>query len=423
MTSDEGSDRDIAGIHHSSPVTHFFDRIAAAHISESDKRMYLLEHDAKELLYRYGVAVPKGLLIGREQTIQRLAVAEGPWMVKGQIAAGGRGKAGIIRKAATLQEITDLANTMLGSTVKGRTVEAVRVEQQVTGVEEAYVGLLLDAAAGGVRVILSAQGGMEVESLPPDAIRSEVAAAETGALAACVGRLAVSFGGPRGKALRDAGERLARVFVESEAMLIEINPLFVYPDGRWIAGDAKFVTDDNALARQPDQRALLERRAPAYPEAALKHDHGFDYVVVDPQGEIGLLTTGAGLSMMLIDEMRAAGLKPYNFLDVRTGGLRGETTRLVKVLEWIGRGPRVRVLLINIFAGITDLGEFASLLVAALAAVPDLKVPAVARLVGNGLPAAREVLAQAGIVLHTDLDEALTSVRAHLGQDRKLLTK
>jgi succinyl-CoA synthetase beta subunit len=160
--------------------------------------------------------------------------------------------------------------------------------------------------------------------------------------------------------------------------------------------------------------SLVESRATAYPDVARKHEHGFDYVVVDPEGEIGLLTTGAGLSMMLIDELRDAGLKPYNFLDIRTGGLRGETRRLTQVLKWIGEGHKVRVLLVNIFAGITDLGEFSRLLVAAIAAAPQLKVPVVARLIGNGLATAREVLAAASIALHTDLDDALAAVRAHL---------
>ncbi|HXF65374.1 MAG TPA: hypothetical protein VNK67_01570, partial [Burkholderiales bacterium] len=163
----------------------------------------------------------------------------------------------------------------------------------------------------------------------------------------------------------------------------------------------------------PELRALLEQRAAAYPDVARKLAHGFDYVVVDPEGEIGLLTTGAGLSMMLIDELRAAGLRPYNFLDIRTGGLRGEAGRLAQALAWIAEGRRVRVLLVNIFAGITDLGEFARLLLAALG-TSRLAVPVVARLVGNGLPAAREALAQAGIELHTDLDEALAAVRERL---------
>lgn len=376
--------------------------------------MYLLEHDAKQFLARHGIPVPQGRLFERDATLHRAAIPGGPWMVKGQIAAGGRGKAGLIRKAATMQELADHTNGILGATVKGRTVEAVRIERQVTGAEEAYVGLLLDAGAGGIRVILSAQGGMDVENLPPGAIRSEVAAPDAGALAACVARLAAAIEGPKGKALAAAGQRLARVFLECEAMLIEVNPLFVHPDGSWIAGDAKVVTDDNALPRQEALRALVRERADAYREVARKEEHGCDYVVVDPGGEIGLLTTGAGLSMMLIDELRAAGLKPYNFLDVRTGGLRGEITRLVQVLQWLTEGRNVKVLLVNIFAGITDLAEFSKLLVAALTAVPALKVPVVARLVGNGLPAAREVLAQAGIALHTDLDDALVAVRAHL---------
>jgi succinyl-CoA synthetase beta subunit len=298
--------------------------------------------------------------------------------------------------------------------VKGRAVESVRVERQVAGAEEAYVGLLLDAGAGGVRVIVSGEGGMEVENLPPGAVRSAVAAPDAAALSACVARLAGSMEGPKGRALADAGARLARVFLECEALLVEVNPLFVHPDGGWVAGDAKVVTDDNALARQEELGELVGARAGAYPDVARKEAHGFDYVVVDPTGEIGLLTTGAGLSMMLIDELRAAGLKPYNFLDIRTGGLRGEVKRVVQVLEWLREGWNVKVVLVNIFAGITDLGEFSELLVAALAAVPRLKIPVVARLVGNGLPAAREVLARAGIALHTDLDEAIVAVRAHL---------
>jgi succinyl-CoA synthetase beta subunit len=376
--------------------------------------MYLLEHDAKELLARHGIPVPEGHLIERDDTIYRPALPAGQWVVKGQIASGGRGKAGIIRKAATLQDINDHVDAILGASVKGQQVESVRIEQLVTGHDEAYVGLLLDAAAGRVRVIMSARGGVDVESMQPGEIRSASAAPEATALAACVQQVAAQFEGPVAGALREAGERLARVFLECEALLIEINPLFFNADGQWTAGDAKFVTDDNALERQPEIRELLKHRVSAYPEAALKLEHEIDNVVIDPQGELGLLTTGAGLSMMLIDELRAAALKPYNFLDIRTGGLRGETTRLVSVLTWIAAGPRVRVVLVNIFAGITELGEFSKLLVSALQQVPRLKVPVVARLVGNGLPAAREVLAQAGVTLYTDLGEAMAEVRNHL---------
>ncbi|MGZ8212320.1 MAG: ATP-grasp domain-containing protein [Burkholderiales bacterium] len=374
--------------------------------------MYLLEHDAKTLLAGHGVPVPHGQLISSPDTFN--ASAPGPWVVKGQIAAGGRGKAGIIQRAATPEEVVQRTRSMIGRVIKGKRIEGVRVEQQVVDAEEAYIGFLVDAAAGGVRVIVSERGGMDVEALPADAIRSKTVAPLRTAMLSCVDSLVEGMAAHKAAALRAAALALATVFLEREAILIEVNPLFVKADGTWLAGDAKIVTDDNALDRQPDLRELLKHRARIYPEVALKLEHGFDYVVVDPEGEIGLLTTGAGLSMMLIDELRAAGLKPFNFLDIRTGGLRGETRRLVQVLKWMGEAPRVRVVLINIFAGITELGEFSKLLVAATREVPALKVPVVARLVGNGLPAAREVLSAAGVALHTDLDAALADVRRHL---------
>jgi succinyl-CoA synthetase beta subunit len=381
--------------------------------------MYLLEHDAKELLAARGVAVPAGCLIESVAATRTASLPSGPWIVKGQIAAGGRGKAGIIRKAASIAELEANARHIIGAKVKGQRVAAARIEQQVSGAREAYVGFLLDAASGSVRVILSASGGMDIELVPREHIHSELARPDAQSLTDCVRRLARNLPSEIAPSVRDAGERLAHAFIELEALLIEINPLFVYPAGWWVAGDAKIITDDNALPRQKALESLVKSRAAAYPDVARKHEHGFDYVVVDPEGDIGLLTTGAGLSMMLIDELRAAGLKPYNFLDIRTGGLRGETRRLTQVLKWIGEGQKVRVLLVNIFAGITDLGEFSRLLVEAIAAAPQLKVPVVARLIGNGLPAAREVLAAARIALYTDLDEALAAVRAHLARRMK----
>jgi succinyl-CoA synthetase beta subunit len=374
--------------------------------------MYLLEHDAKELLEAHGVNVPAGVLLDASNDARELP--PGPWVVKGQIAAGGRGKAGIIRKAATSDEVQALRREMIGRTVKAKRVDSVRVEQQVADVEEAYIGFLIDPAAPGVRIIVAENGGMEIEAMAHDAIRSETVTADAAAMLGAVQRATIGMAPHKKRALDEIAAKLVPFFIGREAVLVEINPLFVKRDGTWVAGDAKIVTDDNALERQPTLREMVCERSAAYGEVALKLDHGFDYVVVDPQGEIGLLTTGAGLSMMLIDELRAAGMKPYNFLDIRTGGLRGETKRIVQVLQWMGEAPRVKVVLINVFAGITDLGEFAKLLVAAIGEAPALKVPVVARLVGNRLPAAREVLDAAGIALHTDLDAALVDVRKHL---------
>jgi succinyl-CoA synthetase beta subunit len=377
--------------------------------------MYLLEHDAKELLSAYQIPVPAGALFTRNAPPTQDSLPPGPWIVKGQIAAGGRGKAGIIRKADTVSEAQNLVATMLGATVKNKRVESVRVEQQVADVDEAYIAFLIDAAAAAVRVIVCEQGGIEIESLPQESMRAATSSAHVDAITACVENLTEGYAPHKASALRAAAKNLSRLFIEREAALLEINPLFVRKNGgTWVAGDAKLVTDDNALGRQPALRELLARRAHAYPEAALKLEHGFDYVVVDPEGEIGLLTTGAGLSMMLIDELRAADLRPYNFLDIRTGGLRGETARIVTVLGWLAAAPRVRVVMINVFGGITDMGEFARLLVKALAEAPQLRVPVVARLAGNGLPVAQRVLAEAGIELHTELHTAIAEVRRHL---------
>jgi succinyl-CoA synthetase beta subunit len=374
--------------------------------------MYLLEHDAKTMLAAHGITVPLGRLCVSADVLD--LDLDGPWIVKGQIAAGGRGKAGIIKKAVTREDVQAYTREILGQSVKGKRVDSVRIEQLVRDVEEAYIGLLIDPNAGGVRVIVSHAGGMEIEALPKDVIRAETVRPQRAAIVAAVERLVDGFVPHKARALRTSAVKIADLFIEREAVLIEINPLFVRQDGTCIAGDAKIVTDDNALERQPLLQQLLLRRAEAYPEAALKIEQGFDYVVVDPAGDVGLLTTGAGLSMMLIDELRAVGLRPYNFLDIRTGGFRGEPTRLIRVLTWLAAAPNLKVVLINIFGGIADMGEFSKLLLEALKQVPQLTVPLVARLAGNGLPQAREVLAQAGVPFHTDLDEAVEEVRRHV---------
>jgi succinyl-CoA synthetase beta subunit len=376
--------------------------------------MFLLEHDAKTLLALRHAPVPRGVLLEEMQIPADLP--PGPWMIKAQIAAGGRGKAGLIRAADTRDALMAHLRFMLGTVHKGLTVRACRVESSVDGAAEAYASLMLDPATGGVRLTVAAQGGVDIESLATSsgAIHSATAAPRLDDLTALASQLTASMAPHIRTALSDTVAKLGRIFLETELLLLEINPLFVHRNGTWIAGDAKIVSDDDALHRQPDLRAVLDSRRTAYQETVYKQEHGCDYVVVDRDGEIGLLTTGAGLSMMLIDELRASGLKPYNFLDVRTGGLRGDPTRLVNVLEKIAEGERVRVLLVNIFAGITDLAEFARLLSTALERVPHFKAPVVARLAGTNLAAAREYLAPRGIAVVTELGIALDHVRARL---------
>lgn len=376
--------------------------------------MYLLEHDAKELLAARDIPLPAGVLADADMPLP--ALPPGPWVVKAQLAAGGRGKAGGIRKAETIEAVRAAVSDVTRLQIRGRPVRECRIEQQVGGAREVYLSIMLEPAAAGVRVLLAARGGMEIEAMAaePGLLRTAVCDPDPSLIAASAAKLASDLAPPLRGAFTSAGSALAAAFCAYECSLLEINPLFVMPDGSWLAGDAKMITDDNALPRQEAVGRLLERRARAYPEAHLKLHYGCDYVVVDPEGEIGLLTTGAGLSMMLIDELRLAGLRPYNFLDVRTGGLRGDPARLIHVLDWIAQGPRVKVILVNIFAGITDLGEFSRLLLAALQAVPQLRVPVVARLVGNAIEAARTVLGDAGIEVVEDLGAAVARVRSHL---------
>ena len=374
--------------------------------------MYLLEHDAKTLLDAAGIAVPAGCLVESAAALNEAALPPGPWVVKAQVPAGGRGKAGLVRMAESAAELPALVGAMLGQIHRGHKVASCRIESRRATAHEAYIGFMLEPESGGVRVLATPSGGVDVES--SGAVQSKVVAPEAAALATAVRELAASAAEPVRRAMIAAGARLGEIFLARDAVLLEVNPLFVAADGAWIAGDAKMVIDDNALERQPQVAALLSQRSHAYVETHLKSRHGFDYVVVDPDGELGLLTTGAGLSMMLIDELRASGIRPYNFLDVRTGGLRGDASRLVKVLDWIAEGRNVKCVLVNVFAGITHLGEFSRLLVQALQEAPVLGVPVVTRLVGNGLDDARVVLGAAGIVVEPDLDKALAAVRAAL---------
>lgn len=374
--------------------------------------MYLLEHDAKTLLGAAGVPVPSGCLVESVDALAAIALPPGPWVVKAQVPVGGRGKAGFVKMAESREELPGLLGAMLGKTHRGHVVGSCRIESCRSAPNEAYLGFMLAPETGEVRVLATASGGVEVET--SGGVKSRIVAPDLDALVAAVTELAASSPEPIRRAMIEAGRALGDFFLKRDAVLLEINPLFVQSDGSWLAGDAKMVLDDNAIPRQAEVAELLEARSQAYVETYTKYKYGFDYVVVDRNGELGLLTTGAGLSMMLIDELRANGITPYNFLDVRTGGLRGDASRLVQVLNWIAEGPNVKCVLVNVFAGITHLGEFSRLLVQALKEAPVLKVPVVTRLVGNGLDDARAVLGEAGIAVEPDLDEALKLVRKSL---------
>ena len=378
--------------------------------------MFLLEHDAKLLLANSGVPVPEGILLTTPLNDATLP-APGPWVVKAQVSVGGRGKAGGIALANTRDAVGAAVTRILGLEIKGRHVHSVRVEAQVKDAHESYLGFILDPGAGGVRVLFAPDGGVDIED-GGEALKSKIAAPDEASMIAATNALAADQPDALQTVITDAAARLVPAFLQHEAMMLEINPLFVLDDGGWVAGDAKMVIDENALFRQPEVSKFIDARDPVYWETQAKRDHGFDYVEIDPQGEIGLLTTGAGLSMMLVDELIGSGLKPFNFLDLRSGGLRGDPSRIIQVMNWMADGPNVGVVLVDIFAGITHLGEFTELMLRAFKETPRLQVPVVARLVGNGLEDARKIIEESGepITLEPDLAKAIALASSHLNR-------
>lgn len=380
--------------------------------------MLLLEHDGKTLLAARGLPTPAGVMIAPGEAPPAALPGAGPWIAKSQVATGGRGKAGGVRLCRDRAELETACAEISTLRIKGHDPRGVRIEAAVSGASEAYLGLSLDAGRGQVIVMATDAGGVDVEEAGED-IATLHADLSPQAIGAAVIRLAESLPANLRRPIREAGAICARAFCEMDALLLEINPLFVFPDGRWIAGDVRFVADENALPRQPEIAALVDGKPESYPDAAFKKAHGYDLVVVDPDGEIGLVTTGAGLSMKLIDEMTARGLKPFNFCDIRSGGMRGDCSRLIEALRRIGEGPRMRCVLVNIFAGITDLGEFATLLVEALRASPDMRLPVVVRLAGNGEDRAEVILRESGLPLTIERDlERAVALCATAGLDK-----
>jgi succinyl-CoA synthetase beta subunit len=367
----------------------------------------LIEADGKALFAEHGIAVPAGVVV---TDVVPALPGNGPWMVKAQVPVGGRGNAGGIVRCNTRAEVEAAAARMLGSRLKGHSVDACLVETVAAG-QQRYLAIMVDAASYGLRVIFAEQGGIEVEQSA--SARGRLCAPHPGAVAeALAGLIADEPDAWRGQ-VAAIGRATAAMLLARELALAEINPLFVSESG-CVAGDAKVVIDLNAIHRQPRIAAMVAERPAIYLDACRKIAEGFDYVELDPNGEIGLVTTGAGLSMMLIDELTARGAKPLNFCDIRTGQMRGSPARLIRVLEWITSRSSLKAVLVNIFAGITDLGEFAGLLAAAIQASPSLHVPVVARLVGRNAAEAKRILhrAQPGMLVTEDLAEALARINA-----------
>jgi malate-CoA ligase subunit beta len=375
--------------------------------------MDIHEYQAKQLLGRFGVPVPRGGAAYNPD--QAVYVASGlggaRWVIKAQIHSGGRGKAGGVRVCESYHEVAETAAAMLGSRLvteqtgpDGRVVHRLYVEMAEPIERELYLGFVLDRRIERIRVIASAMGGVEIEQIAassPESIRVVDVEPAVGLLPFQAREIAFGLG-LDGRHLGQATAAIVgcyRAFRDLDATMVEVNPLVVTRDQRILALDAKMSFDDNALFRQKD---IVEMRDPAEedPREARAAEHGFNYVALT--GNIGCIINGAGLAMATMDTIKYAGGEPANFLDVG-GGASPE--RIAQAFQLVLSDTNVRALLVNIFAGINRCDWVAQGIVQA---AQDLAVPLVVRLAGTNVESGRRILADSGlpIIMADTLQEA-----------------
>ncbi|MCL4502596.1 MAG: ADP-forming succinate--CoA ligase subunit beta [Deltaproteobacteria bacterium] len=383
--------------------------------------MKIHEYQAKELLRKFHVPVPEGAVADTNREARQVAeeLGEGPFVVKAQIHAGGRGKGGGIKTAATPEEVEQVADQILGMTLvthqtgpEGKVVNQVLVEQAQDIAQELYLGIVPDRGLKRVVIMMSAAGGMEIEEVAartPELIIKEAINPITG----CMGYQArnLAFGiGLDPKLLRPAVnfiENLYQMFVTLDCSLAEINPLVVTKDGKMLALDAKLNFDDNAIFRHHDL-AALEDPSEMDPLEFEARKHHLNYIRLS--GNVGAMVNGAGLAMATMDLIKAAGAEPANFLDVGGGASAEMVTNGFRII--LG-DPNVKGVLINIFGGILRCDVLASGVVEAVKTV-DVKVPIIVRLEGTNVEQGREILNTSGLkfTVATDMRDAAQKVAA-----------
>ncbi len=381
--------------------------------------MKLHEHQAKELLARRGVPVPKGGVASTPEEAGRVAgEVGGSVVVKAQVHAGGRGKAGGIRLASSPAEAQEAAASMIGTRLvthqtgpEGVPVRSVLVEEAVDGAMELYLGVVTDGAAGGVVVIASQAGGVDIEevaaSTPERILRVEID--PTVGLRDYQGRKAAYALGLDARLVRTVAGLIGglyETFVELDCSLVEINPLVVTRDDRALAVDAKINLDDDALFRH---RGLAELRDEAQedPKEVEAGNAGVSYVKLD--GSVGCIVNGAGLAMATMDVVGGAGARPANFLDVGGGA---DEAQVAKALSIILSDDGVEKVLVNIFGGILRCDVAARGLIMASEAMPRAARPMVVRMLGTNAEEGRRLLAESGLDIRLvhDLNEAAEAI-------------
>jgi succinyl-CoA synthetase beta subunit len=355
----------------------------------------LYEYQGKQLFARYGIPVSEGRLATTpDEARQAAEELGGPVVVKAQVLTGGRGKAGGVKLADDAKDAEQKAREILGLDIRGHVVHKLWLEKASDIAKEYYLSVTFDRGEKKPLFMFTTQGGVEIEQVAeesPDAlVRLHVDPAEgfqPWVARRLVYRAHVEDPSEQ-KQIASIVEKLYRCFVEQDAMLAEINPLIVTPDGEVKALDSKFTVDDSALFRHPDVAEMRDTSA-ADPLEAFAREKGVTYVKLD--GSVGILGNGAGLSMSTVDVVVVAGGKPANFCDLGGGG---SAEGVVDALEVIARDPQVKSIFFNIFGGITRCDEVARGILEALNRI-EINVPIVVRLDGTNAEEGRKILADA----------------------------
>jgi succinyl-CoA synthetase beta subunit len=383
--------------------------------------MNLHEYQAKDVFRSYGITVPAGhVAASADEAVSAAQALGGPvWVVKAQVHAGGRGKAGGVKLARDIETVRSAAAGMLGQRLvtkqtdaEGLPVERVYVESGSEIEREIYLSLTLNRERGRIALIASAAGGMDIEEVAaktPEKILTVNVHPAAGLQPFQCRQIAFGLGlkGTQGAEFQSIAMALYRLYIEQDASLVEVNPLIVTKAGGLVALDAKINLDANAVFRHPDLAKLrdpnqedpMERRA---------SEHDLNYVSLD--GDIACMVNGAGLAMATMDLIKLHGGQPANFLDVG-GGATSE--RVTAAFQLILSNPKVRAVLVNIFGGIVRCDLIADGVINAVQNV-GVKVPVVVRLEGTNADKARETLAKSGLTITpaADLTDAARKVVA-----------
>ena len=370
--------------------------------------MKIHEYQGKEILKKYGVAVPASIPVFSVEEAVRAAETLGGklWVVKAQIHAGGRGKGGGVKVAKSIAEVREKASQILGMQLvthqtapEGQKVRRLLIEEGADISKELYVGMVTDRETQHVVLMASSEGGMDIEEVAahtPEKIHKVFIDPVAGLSDADADDVARKIGVPDASVpqARAIFQALYKAYWDSDASLLEINPLIVTGDGKVVALDAKLNFDSNALYRHPDIVALrdLDEEDPAEVEASK-----YDLAYISLSGNIGCLVNGAGLAMATMDTIKLFGGEPANFLDVGGGATTEKVTEAFKIML---RNPGLKAILVNIFGGIMKCDTIAEGVIAASRAT-HLKVPLVVRMKGTNEDLGKKMLAESGLPIIT----------------------